>query len=207
MSVSTTRRIKGDGVEQGETDELAQPACFSLGGLLGDLRRHAELDLETLTYHLTQSDATAADGYWHAAINEARSFLEALIVSVVHAVRRETAGGDADSALRDRSQNGTAFRTHRRYLLEAGFIDGDENDLLQYVYSVASAKGSHHGVTDETWCRLARRMVFTAGQYLLQRYSAWEHNGRPVAAAPGKRSGPPRRRWVPRVIRTLIGGD
>jgi hypothetical protein len=179
---------------------------FALGALLDDLRLHPELDLDTLAYHIRQSDATAADGYCHAAINEARSFLEALIVNIVHTVRRD-ADGTPDSALRDRSQNGTAFRTYRRYLLEAGFIDGDENELLQYVYSVASAKGSHHGVTDETWCRLARRMVFAAGQYVIQRYAKWEDDGRAGAsvAQPG-RAGHPRDGWVGRVIRALIGG-
>jgi len=184
-------------------DQSGQPPCFSLAALLGDLGRHPELDLDTLAYHLRQSDATPADGYCHAAINEARSFLEALVVSIVHAVRRDAALGDSDSALRDRSQNGTAFRTYRRYLLESGFIDADENDLLQYVYSVASAKGSHHGVTDEAWARLARRMVFTTGQYVMQRYAGWRHNGRPTAP-PERQPASPRRRWLPRAIRRLI---
>ena len=56
-----------------------------LADLLPRLLRHDELDLETLAYHLQQSDATAADGYCHAAINEARSFLEALVVNIVRA--------------------------------------------------------------------------------------------------------------------------
>jgi len=184
-------------------DNVPEPPCFALAALLGDLRQHPELDLDTLAYHLRESDATAADGYCHAAINEARSFLEALLVSIVHAVRRDAALRDSDSALRDRSQNGTAFRTYRRYLLEAGFIDADENELLQYVYSVASAKGSHHGVTDEAWTRLARRMVFTTGQYVMQRYAAWRHNGRPTAP-PERQPASPRRRWLPRAIRGLI---
>jgi hypothetical protein len=196
MSVLTTQR----------DDDSAQPPCFALAALLDDLRQHPELDLDTLTYHLRQSDATAADGYWHAAINEARSFLEALVVSIVHAIQRDAAGDQVDSALRDRSQNGTAFRTYRRYLLEAGFIDGDENELLQYVYSVASAKGSHHGVTDETWCRLARRMVFTTGQYVMQRYATWCHDGPPTAPRE-ERPASSRRRWLARVIRTLVRED
>jgi len=207
MSVVTTTPFNVPGAQQIEVGDAPKPPCFSLAALLRDLWAHPELDLRTLAYHLRQSDATAADGYCHAAINEARSFLEALVVSIVHAVRRDAEERDADSALRDRSQNGTAFRTYRRYLLEAGFTDPDENDLLQYVYSVASAKGSHHGVTDEAWTRLARRIVFAAGQYLLQRYAAWKHNGWPVAPPPGRQPPPSRRRWLGRVVRCLAGKD
>ena len=198
-------RIDSDPAHRDAADSDAPgPPCFSLGALLDDLRRHPELDLETLAYHLRQSDATATDGYWHAAINEARSFLEALVVSIVHTVQRDAAGPDADVVLREHSQNATAFRTYRRRLLEAGFIDADENELLGWVYSVASAKGSHHGVTDEVWTRLARRIVFSTGQYLLERYAAWKHNGRSVAPPPRKQPPPSRYRWLRRVIKTLI---
>jgi len=202
-SPSLARRPRIDS-DPADGDDAPEPACFSLAALLRDLRPHAELDLRTLTYHLRQCDATAADGYCHAAINEARSFLEALIVNIVHAAQRDAARAGAGENGRDRSQNGTAFRTYRRYLLETGFIDADENDLLQYVYSVASAKGGHHGVTDEAWTRLARRIVFATGQYLLQRYAAWKHNSRPVTPPPKGSAPPSRRRWLPRAIRTLI---
>jgi hypothetical protein len=96
------------------------------------------------------------------------------------------------------------FRRYRRNLLEAGFIDADESDLLQYIYSVASAKGSHHGVADEPWSRLARRVVFATAQYLLQRYAAWKHNGRPVVTSPTRPSRPPLCCWLPRGIKRLI---
>ncbi len=173
MSVLTTERFKDRSVEQGEADDSAYRPCFSLAGLLGDLGRHPELDLDTLAYHLRQSDATAADGYWHAAINEARSFLEALLVGIMHAVGREAPPDPS----RNGSPNGTPFRSYRRYLTELGFLDADENVLLQSVYGVASAKGSHHGVTDEAWSRLARRMVYTTGQYVIHRYETWKRNG------------------------------
>ncbi len=151
-------------------DDMREPPCFSLAALLGDLRPHDELDLRTLAYHLSQSDATAAEGYWHASINEARSFLEALVVNILHAVRPDPPDKPHDNG----SANGTPFRCYRRSLLEAGFIDGHENELLRYVYGVASAKGSHHGVTNEAWSRLARRMIFTTGQYVIQHYAAWK---------------------------------
>ena len=184
MTVLTTQPVGGNHVTAAGTapagtarptlgESVPEPLCFSLATLLDDLRRHPELDLDTLTYHLTQSDATAADGYCHAAINEARSFLEALLVSILGAVRPDP----PDKSRNNGSHHGMPFRCYRRSLLECGFIDGDENDLLQYVYSVASAKGSHHGVTDEAWARLARRMVFTTGQYVIQHYGAWKRNG------------------------------
>jgi hypothetical protein len=82
-------------------------------------------------------------------------------------------------------------------LLETGFIDAHENELLQYVYGVANAKGSHHGVTNEAWSRLARRMVFTAGQYVIQHYEAWKRAA-PLASPPSRNPQPslsPRSRW------------
>ena len=185
--------------------DAPEPVCFSLAALLDDLRLHAELDVRTLAYHLRQSDATAADGYCHAAINEARSFLEALVVSIVHAVERDTEAQGADGNGRSGGHTGTAFRTYRRQLVEAGFLDADENTLLQYVYSVASAKGSHHGVTDEAWTRLARRIVFAAAQYLLVRYAAWKHHGRQVAPPPGNRRPRSRGGRLTRALGVLLG--
>lgn len=197
MSVLTTQRVSGD--------EAPEPPCFSLAALLGDLRRHPELDLDTLTYHLVQSDATAAEGYWHASINEARSFLEALIVSMLHTVRPDP----PDKSHNNGSHNGTPFRCYRRSLLEAGFIDAYENDLLQYVYGVASAKGSHHGVTNEAWSRLARRMVFTTGQYVLQHYAAWKDGERPrppaQPAVPCTSANASWRGWLARVVLGVPG--
>lgn len=143
-----------------------------LADLLPELRRHPELDLKTLCYHLEQSDATAADGYWHAAINEARSFVEALVIGMALVERRETM-----DTFRKGKENSSGFRFCRRYLHEIGLLDGDEEILLQNVYGMASAKGSHQGVTDEAWCRLARRMIWTTGYYLLGRYDAWKRSG------------------------------
>ena len=183
MARATTRIYDRDAlvalarlVEDGRTEEEggapgANPR-FVLYTLLTGVAAHEELDLDTLTCHVRQSDATAADGYWHASINEARSFLEALLVGILYSVCAEEA--DKQKGM---SRNGTPFRGCRRRLLEAGFLDADENDLLQYVYSIASAKGSHHGATDEAWTRLARRMVWTAGEYLLTRYEEWKSGG------------------------------
>ncbi len=145
-----------------------------LVALLPRLRRHGELDLETLAYHLQQSDATAADGYCHAAINEARSFLEALVMSMAIARQREPIG-----RFRKGKESKSGFRLGCLYLRQLGFLDENEEVLLRHVYGIASAKGSHHGLTDELWCRLARRMVGTTGRYLIHRYQVWTDDGCP----------------------------
>ena len=169
--VAVSGRLQGGEGTSGDAADVdvGAPPCFSLAALVPQLADHAELDLKTLTYHLEQSDATAADGYHHAAINEARSFLEGLVISILRVARED---GGANGGFDNGGHNGTAFKNYRRYLLDAGFIDPDENALLQFVYSLASAKGSHPGVTDAVWTRLARRMVFLTGQYVLQRYAA-----------------------------------
>ena len=193
----------GDGDGDGDRPVAAQPAD-ALVGLMTVLQHHPELDLTTLGYHLEQSDATAADGYCHAAINEARSLLEALVVNIVRAAQENAGPADADGNGRDRSQNGTAFRTWRRYLCEMGLVDAEENELLQWVYSVASAKGSHHGVTDEAWTRLVRRVVLATSHYLLHRYAAWKRDGRVVAAPIQRRPLSAGRRWLQGVIRGRV---
>ncbi|MCH8243745.1 MAG: hypothetical protein IH897_14210 [Planctomycetes bacterium] len=170
-------------VEDGRTEEEggapgANPR-FVLHTLLAGVAAHEELDLDTLTCHVRQSDATAADGYWHLSLNQARSFLEALLVGMLCNVCAQPA--DKQKGM---SRNGTSFRRCGRRLLEAGFLDADENDLLQYVYSVASGKGSHHRVTDRAWTRLARRMVWTGwfGAGLWGRFTPWMAAGPRMAA-------------------------
>ena len=116
---------------------------------------------------MEQSDATAVGGYWHASINEARSVLEALLVSIVRTVY-------ANDARKPGTGNGTAFSVYRRYLVDAGFMDAYESDVLHFVYGLGSAKGSHHGVPDEAWNHLARRMVSCTCAYLLHRLAEWK---------------------------------
>lgn len=144
-----------------------------LTSLLPELERHTELGLETMRYHAEQSDATARDGYWHASINEARSFLEALVMSIALVERKESM-----AQFRKGRETQGGLRLCRRYLQDVGFLDIDEDILVSHVYSIASAKGSHLGVTDEAWCRVGRRMIWTTGQYLAQRYQAWKDTDR-----------------------------
>ncbi|MGD8454053.1 MAG: hypothetical protein PVJ57_19745 [Phycisphaerae bacterium] len=198
----------GSTPETPQAASMARPAQtdtrpFTLTALLHDLQPHPELDLRTMAYHLHQSDATAADGYGHAAINEARSALEALIVSIACTVRHDVTDSTSLS-LRERIQSGNTFRTHRRCLMDAGFIDIDENDLLQYVYSMASARGSHYGVTDDAWTRLARRIVFLVGQHFTQRYTIWKRNGRQPPPHPANHPQPAPRSWLLRLLATIL---
>ena len=162
------------------TDQPPINSCSSIAGpprrlpggrlasLSAELERWPELGLKTLAYHLGQSDATAADGHWHAAVHEARSFLEALVLGMALAVRAE-----APEQFNRATDSQSRFRLCRGYLVELGFIDADENDLLLHVFAIGSAKGSHPGVTDEAWCRLARQFVRSTAAYFIQRYAAW----------------------------------
>ena len=171
------------------------PPCLCLAMLLHTLRPHAELDLTTIAYHLQQSDATAADGYCHASINEARSALEALVVGIAMTF------GETDARLPGRGSN-TPFSNWRRFLVETGLLTQPESDMLHFAYGLSSAKGSHHGVTDIAWTRLTRWIIFAASQYLLRRYAAWKQNGRPMRG-PASPTLPPRRR-LHRIVSRLL---
>jgi hypothetical protein len=165
-TTATTAAIDRESSSCADDDVLPTPE-FALTSLLTEARLHPELDLLTLTYHTRQSDATARDGYWHASINEARSVLEALVVSIVQTI-------GVTETRRDGIGSGTAFSHWRRFLVAVEFIDTYESDVLHFVYGLSSVKGSHHGVPDERWCRLARRLVFCAADYVLGRYGEWK---------------------------------
>ncbi len=140
------------------------------------LELHGELDLRTLRYHLEQADATVREGCWHAAVNEARSFIEALIVGIAEfeSARR----GDLLSGLAQSAESRSGYHECRKYLVTLGFADVDEMDLLKQVYAVASRKGSHPGVTDEVWGRMVCHFCWMASYFLLCRYGAWKSHGR-----------------------------
>ena len=192
---TATRRSAGDGglatlrLAESDPSDHATPDAgdLALGEQLASLRpildAHPELDLATIGYHLEQSDATAGDGYWHAAVNEARSFLEALVINIALIERRETL-----AEFRKGKETQGGLRLCRRHLQDVSFLDIDEDILLAHVHGIASAKGSHLGVTDETWCRLARQIVAATAHHLIRRYSAWKANDRKVNAdRPGNR--------------------
>ncbi len=197
MSKTTTNERNGNGrgvdVATNSADRISSANCLGnadcmsnapvliytaqpherLSLLLPALSRFPKLDLKTMHYHAQQSDATADDGYWHAAINEARSFMEALVISIALRDSRET----LDEFRKGKETHG-GIRLYRRYLYNVGFLDMDEDILITSVYSIASAKGGHFGVSDESWCRVARRMVWTTSDYLIQRYERWNAGDR-----------------------------
>ncbi len=149
-------------------DPTATPPGGILADLLTQLEPWPELRIQTLAYHLRQSDATARDGYWHAAVHEARSFLELLVQNMAGVIKGRlpdhfAAAGDSN----------TRFKICRHYLLKPGYIDPDDNMLLLNVFRIAGAKGSHPGIPDEPWCRLARQFVRLTAEYLIGRYATW----------------------------------
>ncbi len=144
--------------------------------LIASLEQHRELDLTTLDYHLEQSQATACEGHWHSAVNEARSVIEALIVGMA----------DAESDRRHHLISGgfpgpdsrSGFHECRKYLVTVGFVDSDDMELFRHLYAIASRKGAHPGVTDEARGRLVCHLCWMASYMLVSRYAVWKSNGR-----------------------------
>ncbi|MCH8913693.1 MAG: protein kinase [Planctomycetes bacterium] len=164
-----------------DMDPFATPPYLIMEYLAGPTLRevidqHRELNVTTLRYHLDQADATARAGCWHAAVNEARSFVEGLIVGIAEfeSARRR----DLLSGLSPSPESRSGFQECRKYLVTVGFADVDEMDLFKQVYAVASRKGSHPGVTDEAWGRLVCHLVWMAGYFLLNRYAMWKSHRR-----------------------------
>ncbi len=152
------------------------PPQEQLALLRETIERHRELPVRTLRYHLEQADATAREGCWHAAVNEARSFIEALIVGIAEfeSARRH----DLLSGLPPNGESRSGYHECRKYLVTLGFADVDEMDLFKQVYAVASRKGSHPGVTDEVWGRLVCHLCWMTGYFLLNRYAVWKSHRR-----------------------------
>ncbi len=148
------------------------PPKEQLTTLLPALRDHPNLDYTTLAYHAGQCDATARDGYFHAAINEARAFLETLVISIALAEERPPNESIAD--FRKRRESNCGFPSCCRYLQEIGLFNLDERVMVQHAYTLDHAGGVRQGIGSEAWTRLVRRMVWTAGHYVIQRYEAWK---------------------------------
>ena len=143
-----------------------------LAGLSGCLAQWPELDIKTLGYHLEQSDALAAEGYCHAAVHEACSFLEALVQGMALAVR-----GGVPEKFQRCVDSQARLRLCRDSLFGAGYLDAEECRLLVNVFDIVRAKGSHAGIADEAWCRLGQQFVRTTADYLIGRYAAWRSVG------------------------------
>ena len=149
--------------------------CRELPWIAEEVEKHTELDVETLLYHLEQAEATARENHWHSAVNEARCFVEALIVGIAE---YEGSKRHHDVAGLPTVNSNSGFQECRKYLIHIGFADGDAMDFFKHAYALASRKGSHPGVTEETWGRLISHLCWTGSYVLLQRYAAWKQNGR-----------------------------
>ena len=164
----------GEPCDGGEASVVLPPRLAST--LLVSLAEHAELDGLTLRYHVEQWEATARAGFWHAAVNEARSFVEALLVNIaaVEAVRRK----ESISGVTHGVDSSSAYYAARKYVVTVGFANVDEIEVFRQIYSMASRRGSHPGITDPTWGILVSEFCWITGHYLLERYAAWKANGR-----------------------------
>ena len=140
------------------------------------LRAHVELDPAVLISHIEESDDNAARGNWHSAAGEARSFIEGLVVGLA-----KTESTRTNTAIRNLPNPGdrrSSFGPAREFLHSGvNFISGHENDTIKALYSLASVKGAHPGLTDEQSAVFVRRVCWIIGGYLLNKYAAWKRNG------------------------------
>ena len=186
MTTLTTRRSDGNGespaLDPTQPRQSLPTAAVALGTeellalLVSSLGQHPELDFKTLTYHLQQSDATARDGYWHSAVNEARAFVERLIVGIAESESRRRR--HLLSGLTPNPKLRSGYHESRKYLVTAGFAQVDEMDLFKHIYAIANRKGARPGVTDEPWGHLICHLCWTSSYFLLTRYTAWKSNRR-----------------------------
>ena len=188
MTTLATSRSGGNG-ETGVSEANAPAEAPSAGAaavdlvsrellalLVRDLEGHRELDPTTLVYHLRQAEATAGDGHWHSAVNEARSFIEGLVVGMAESESRRR--NHVISGVTPGAESRLGYHECRKYLVTVGFTGADEMDLFKHVYAIASRKGAHPGVTDEGWGRLVCHLCWTSGYLLLRRYAAWKSHRR-----------------------------
>ena len=172
-----------DSLVAGRLEQASDPgvSCVVLpprlrATLVSGIQEHEELDGETLCYHVEQWEGTARAGFWHAAVNEARSFIEALVVNIaaVEAVRRK----ESISGVTHGVDSSSGYYDARRYVMTVGFASVDEIELFKQIYSMASRRGSHPGITEPAWGILVSQFCWLTGHYLLNRYTAWKACGR-----------------------------
>ena len=136
--------------------------------LLPELAPYGELDIETMAYHARESDATAAEGHWHAAVNEARSLLEALVIGAAVAA----CGRDPETFRRE-THSEACYKKARRLLREAGFLSAGDSDVLLHVHGLVSGSGSHPRVVDAGSGAYCLELIAVTVRYLIRRYASW----------------------------------
>ncbi|UCC30959.1 MAG: hypothetical protein JSU86_01520, partial [Phycisphaerales bacterium] len=133
---------------------------------------HPNLGYATLAYHAEQSDAAARDGYWHAAINEARTFFEVLVINI--ALEEERSPEESIATFRKQMEAHRGFPSCCRYLEEIGFFRHHERLMVQHIGGLDLAGGPRQSLGEEPWSRLVRQVVCAAGQCVIRRYEAWK---------------------------------
>lgn len=147
---------------------VAGARAVRMADLLPELAPYGELDIETIGYHARESDATAADGHWHAAVNEARSLLEALVVGAAVAT-----GGRDPETFRRETHSEACYKKARRLLREAGFLPAGDSDILMHVHGLVSGSGSHPRVVDAESGGYCLELIAVTVRYLIRRYASW----------------------------------
>ena len=148
--------------------ETTTASAVRMADLLPALAPYGELDIETMAYHARESDATAAEGHWHAAVNEARSLLEALVIGAAVA----TCGRDPETFRRE-THSEACYKKARRLLLEAGFLSAGDHDVLVHVHGLVSGSGSHPRVVDGEDGNYCLELIAVTVRYLIRRYASW----------------------------------
>lgn len=166
--------IRGDRVQPIDPDA---PAEFEDKTTLASaIREHSELKPIVLIQHIEESDDSAARGNWHAAAGEARSFFEGLVVNLAKAESARTATPIPN--MPKPGQKRSSFGPARDFVhKKLHFISDQENATIKELYSLASVKGGHPGLTDEQSAIFVRRTSWLLGGYLLKKYSAWKEHG------------------------------
>jgi hypothetical protein len=140
---------------------------------LAALRKYPELDQRKVRYHLQQSRAMAVQGYYRAAIDEARAFLVAIATGIGQVAQRSKLHADG------KVEHGLAgLKVARRYLLATRMLNERDSDLLTQVLGMVSAPGPQDCVPDAGWCDVTSGLICTMARHLLRRYESWKFRPR-----------------------------
>jgi hypothetical protein len=158
--------------EEVESALLAEPD-EAVRAALAALRKFPELDQRKVRFHLQQSRAMAVQGYYRAAIDEARAFLVAIATGIGQVAQRSKLHADG------KVEHGLAgLKVARRYLLVTRILNERDSDLLTQVLGMVSAPSTQDCVADAGWCDVASALICTMARHLLRRYESWKFRPR-----------------------------
>ncbi|MCZ6652958.1 MAG: hypothetical protein O7D91_08015 [Planctomycetota bacterium] len=142
--------------------------------LAASLRTHQEIHPDILIHHIEASDESMMNSVWHAATGEARAFFEGLVVNIAES--RAESPSNIPNYPRQ-GERRSKFAPCREYLVQIGFINQDENELIKQLYSFASIRGGHPGITEEQEAKLIRRLCWVVGTFIIAKYVDWKAHG------------------------------